>query len=144
VSYVPVDQRRPCAEPGCTRYAKKPKRYCATCARARIKASKAKSHGKRVEATYGITQEEYQKLWDNAPYGPGTCYICGGKSTKMLAVDHSHKTGEVRGILCQPCNTWLLARIGKDDPDRLEFIMKNAIEYLRNPPAGKVLKKKHT
>lgn len=41
-----------------------------------------------------------------------------------LVVDHDHKTGEVRGLLCQPCNT----AIGmlEDCPDRL----RGALRYL--------------
>jgi hypothetical protein len=84
------------------------------------------------------------KLDAAAPYGPGTCYICGGKASGKLNTDHDHgKEGResVRGRLCTLCNYQLLGRIGKDDPDRLEWIMKNAVEYLRNPPAQEILNK---
>lgn len=30
------------------------------------------------------------------------CEICG--SHEKLCIDHDHKTGEVRGVLCQGCN----------------------------------------
>jgi len=43
-----------------------------------------------------------------------TCYICGNPPHKKgLHVDHSHKTGKVRGLLCARCN-WYLAVIEKD------------------------------
>lgn len=32
------------------------------------------------------------------------CAICGGPSE---VVDHDHETGEVRGVLCRPCNIGL-------------------------------------
>ncbi len=36
---------------------------------------------------------------------PKCCNICGGLSE--LVRDHDHKTGFIRGILCQTCNIWL-------------------------------------
>lgn len=44
----------------------------------------------------------------------GVCAICGQKETstyrgkvRKLAVDHCHKTGRVRGLLCMNCNQGL-------------------------------------
>ena len=40
----------------------------------------------------------------------GCCAICGThqtKLTKQLAVDHCHKSGKNRGLLCTTCNTHL-------------------------------------
>jgi hypothetical protein len=73
---------------------------------------------------YGITLEEYQKLWDDQN---GVCAICGNPEPKegyMLAVDHDHITGKIRGLLCSRCNT----SIGKFE-DSIE-ILQNAIKYL--------------
>lgn len=55
------------------------------------------------------------------------CAICGkheSNFSKNLAVDHNHKTGKVRGLLCKNCNIG----IGhfKDDIS----LINNAIEYL--------------
>jgi hypothetical protein len=50
------------------------------------------------------------------------CVICG--SNEKLVVDHSHKTGNVRGLLCNHCNRGL--GHFKDDPMLLEF----AAQYL--------------
>ena len=59
-------------------------------------------------ATYGLTVDEYDALLE---VEDGTCWICGGRSgEKHLAVDHDHKTGQVRGLLCKRCNS-VLARI---------------------------------
>lgn len=77
-----------------------------------------------------MTLEEYQQRWEEQN---GLCKICGrpethvrlGKLT-MLRVDHSHKTGKTRDLLCNSCN----AAIGymQDDTNRLQV----AIEYLKS------------
>lgn len=50
------------------------------------------------------------------------CVICG--SGEKLVVDHDHKTGQIRGMLCNHCNKGL--GHFKDDPMLLEF----AAQYL--------------
>lgn len=45
------------------------------------------------------------------------CVICGNSG--KLVVDHDHKTGAVRGMLCSECNLGLGKF--KDDPELLEF-----------------------
>lgn len=55
---------------------------------------------------YGLTPREYdQKLI----HQKGLCKVCGGQNRdgRMLAVDHDHRTGRVRDLLCSPCNTAL-------------------------------------
>jgi len=43
------------------------------------------------------------KIW-----GKEECWICGRKrKTRRLHLDHSHKTGKVRGVLCMACNRGL-------------------------------------
>jgi hypothetical protein len=66
---------------------------------------------------YGLTVEEYEAMvrWQN-----GLCFLCrrfpSGKYP--LVVDHDHKTGKVRKLLCGSCNSFL-ARI-EADPEWLE------------------------
>jgi hypothetical protein len=49
---------------------------------------------------YGLTKAEYENLL--ALYD-GKCGICG--RCKPLVIDHNHRTGAVRGLLCRSCNT---------------------------------------
>lgn len=73
--------------------------------------------------TYGISLEQYNEMLKQQK---GTCAICKNKcpSARRLAVDHSHTTGIVRGLLCIHCNQG----IGhlKDDPS----LLRKAIDYL--------------
>lgn len=57
----------------------------------------------------GVSDDEYARML--AAQGGG-CAICGAKpKTRRLHVDHDHKTGRVRGLLCHRCNralpTWV-------------------------------------
>lgn len=61
----------------------------------------------------------------------GVCAICKKPpKKKRLEVDHDHRSGIVRGLLCWKCNHLLLPPSG-DDP----ALMRAASEYLEKPPA---------
>lgn len=77
---------------------------------------------------FGITLSDYDAMLERCG---GVCQICGKPESQThrnmrLAVDHCHKTGKVRGLLCSLCNT----AIGKlnDDP----AILQRAIDYLND------------
>lgn len=75
-----------------------------------------------------MTPEEYINL---LLLQGGVCAICGGRPTsERLAVDHSHITGETRGLLCSHCNFELL-KAAKHDSN----ILRRAADYLDHPPA---------
>lgn len=76
-----------------------------------------------VRVNFGITWDEYESLLADQNF---RCAICGGKPRKhALAVDHDHRTGEIRGLLCSRCNHRLLGA-ANDDPARL----RKAADYL--------------
>lgn len=53
---------------------------------------------------YKISVEEYRKMFE---VQQSLCAICMKPETiknKVLSVDHDHKTGKVRGLLCGHCN----------------------------------------
>ncbi|MGW0169551.1 endonuclease VII domain-containing protein [Streptomyces sp. NPDC003343] len=66
-------------------------------------------------ARYGLTLDELDSLL--AAQGD-KCAICG--SIGRLHVDHCHKTGAVRGLICGGCNS--AAGHAGDDPARLRAI----------------------
>lgn len=70
--------------------------------------------------TYGISLEEYNNMFEEQE---GKCAICG-KYYTTLHVDHNHKTGDLRGLLCRNCNVG----IGLLHEDR--EILINALDYL--------------
>lgn len=78
----------------------------------------------RLKSSYGISIDEYNKMLDRQK---GGCAVCGEKSKdggKLLAVDHNHLNGKVRGLLCSNCNTAIgLLRENTG-------IMVNLIKYL--------------
>jgi hypothetical protein len=58
---------------------------------------------KNLPLFYGISTEQYEQLLETR----GTrCPICGDKN-ESPNIDHCHKTGKVRGLLCGRCNTAL-------------------------------------
>lgn len=55
-------------------------------------------------------ERERQKLSDKQG---GKCGVCGKDEKEFknrLAVDHNHKTGQVRGLLCYRCNKFIVGR----------------------------------
>lgn len=74
----------------------------------------------------GLTVEEMKHLHRQQE---GRCPICTDKvplfATGGMQVDHCHRTGVVRGLLCQRCNNWL----GRIDDDA-EWVERMAA-YLR-------------
>lgn len=68
---------------------------------------------------YGLSKEQYDEWFDLIR---GVCPIC--QTRKATYVDHDHKTGKARGILCQPCNT-ALGHFMED-----EAIFNRALQYL--------------
>lgn len=83
----------------------------------------------QLKRDYGISLKRYREM--HAAQG-GVCFICGKPETnmtkdgkpRMLAVDHDHRTGAVRKLLCTHCNT--LIGLARDDIGRL----RAAIAYL--------------
>lgn len=86
--------------------------YCKECRR----AIQADTHLRR---TYGLSAADLAALLDEQR---GVCAIC--ETRPAVHVDHDHLSGDVRGVLCFPCNV-ALGQL-KDDV----ALFRKAIDYL--------------
>lgn len=91
---------------------------------------KCRGKNSYYQRVYGITEAEYEAMKKEQN---NKCMICDsegfciGKNghTEKLVVDHDHKTGKVRGLLCHNCNRALGLL-----QDNVEVLLK-AVNYLR-------------
>lgn len=86
--------------------------YCKDCRREQAR----RTHLRR---TYGLDEAGLRDMIE-AQYG--VCAVC--QERPAAHVDHDHRTGQIRGVLCFSCNV----AIGhfRDDPE----LMRKAIQYL--------------
>jgi len=82
---------------------------------------------------YGLTPEQWDAMYEGQR---GRCAICKEIPKQSLQVDHCHTTGEVRGLLCPPCNR----AIGmlREDPENIS----RAAIYVARSQGQRVLNKK--
>lgn len=59
-----------------------------------------KRNAKHLKYKYKLTEDDYRDLLINQYF---KCKICEQKGMR-LEVDHCHKTGKIRGLLCRQCN----------------------------------------
>lgn len=100
----------------------------------RLREDRAKNPGvqraRQLKEKYGLTVAEYEQM---VALQSNCCAICfrmaGDKISKHLRIDHNHRTGAVRGLLCHQCNS-ALGMFQDCIP-----VLKNAINYLRENDA---------
>lgn len=91
--------------------------------RHRARLRELEGYGQRYLRRYGLTKGSFEQLLIEQG---GVCAICKRpQRSKRLAVDHCHKTGRVRGLLCDACNHGI-GMLG-DSADRC----RAAANYLR-------------
>lgn len=70
--------------------------------------NKLKYRKKYIERKFGIKYEVYEQMYSKQN---GLCAICGepetNKRQEYLSLDHCHKKGHIRGLLCNSCNRGL-------------------------------------
>lgn len=85
-------------------------KWCRTCV--------PNKNSRAIMRRYNISLPEYTSILMRTD---GKCPIC--RSRKACAVDHCHRTGKIRGILCNFCNMILSV---VENPE----LLKSAQEYL--------------
>lgn len=94
----------------------------------------------RMKRFFNLTIEDYNTIFKHQD---GRCAIClkepilgvrpSGRKRLRLAVDHDHKTGLIRGLLCMWCNR--ATGFFRDDVKKVRRVYK----YFKSPPATEAL-----
>lgn len=75
------------------------------------------------KSKYGLNEQEYLDMFEEQN---NKCGICNSSFDDVRAcVDHSHETGDIRGLLCDKCNKGL--GMFNDNPE----LLHKAIQYLK-------------
>lgn len=90
--------------------------------------SKTRDRVSALKRHYGLTIEDYDRMVQEQG---GVCAICRNPESRStngrvhhLCVDHDHRTGAVRGLLCRRCNRML--GVFKDDVT----LLRDGLTYL--------------
>lgn len=81
----------------------------------------------RLQRTFGLKPGQYDEMLASQDY---KCAVCGKteqENNKRLAVDHCHKTGKIRKLLCHKCNCAL--GLVDDDKDKLSSMISYLMEH---------------
>jgi len=114
----------------------RPSTECTSCRVLRWKAENPEAHrehrrkerNRHLLRKFGITLDQYESMLQSQG---GKCAICGKPPKKMgLHVDHNHRTGKVRQLLCWSCN--YILGYWHEEPARF----RKAAEYLERHLGG--------
>lgn len=107
--------------------------WCKECTNENRRNWRARNPGKDSEAAkryhfkraYGMTLDDYYDMLEDQLYKCAICNLDIDKHDReVFDVDHDHKTGKVRALLCHRCNKGL--GCFDDDIQRLKW----AVDYL--------------
>lgn len=91
-------------------------------------ANKHKIKNKYLKYQYGITTEQYDQILDDQNC---CCKLCGSSPIKYPVVEHCHKTGRIRGIVCQKCNMAIAA------VENNQHLLNKILEYIETDETTK-------
>lgn len=104
------------------KYYDRNKKYLASLKKTWARKNPDKIRSCKLRKKFGWTIDDYNSQLTKQG---GRCGICMERpASKRLGTDHCHKHGNVRGLLCDRCNTGL--GLFRDDPD----ILRMALFYL--------------
>lgn len=83
----------------------------------------------RRARVYDLSPVGFKEMYDRQC---GRCLVCG--EHKKLAVDHDHKTGLIRGLLCSQCNTAI--GLLKDSPELMRTLARYVEECAQQVQGG--------
>jgi Recombination endonuclease VII len=95
--------------------------------------TKRKITDKLLRKRVGITLDQKERIFANQGYKCGCCGEVDPQHKNGWFVDHNHKTGAIRGVVCHPCNMAL--GHSRESIERLEA----AIKYLELDAQRKLL-----
>jgi hypothetical protein len=88
-------------------------------------ANKDKNRESVLRRKFGLTLEDYSTMLKNQDNKCKICKIDQSLLSKNMYLDHCHKTGKVRGLLCNQCNSGI--GLLKDSI----IVLESAIKYLK-------------
>jgi len=96
-NYWPVkrwrDKKKAAGKCQCGRDRRPDKTKCQVCADNNVASSR--------KAKFGLNKHQHKALLESQNF---QCALCGCLINKSSHIDHNYETGQVRGILCRPCN----------------------------------------
>lgn len=90
-------------------------KYCPIKRKQKLIREQQRTRNNDIKKKFGITQDQYLLILEKQDF---KCAICSKlKSSTNFDIDHCHKTGKIRGLLCRSCNLGL--GYFKDSPNLL-------------------------
>lgn len=112
-------QAKPATEDHYTLVKGAPTPRCKSCV-----AAAENERAKYLQRLYGLSKDDYASMLLRQG---GVCAICGRSpevQRRRLGVDHDHRTGQIRGLLCSACNAGIAGL--REDPE----LFAAALRYL--------------
>ncbi len=84
----------------------------------------------RLKKVYGLLEDDYKSIIKKQGGGCGLCgAVVADRRSDTLCVDHDHRTGAIRGLLCRTCNI-VVGLIESRMQGRTAMFAVKLVEYL--------------